>query len=114
MNVYTIFKFGLSALIVVAVSEIAKRSTFAGALIASLPLTSLLAILWLYIETNDTDKVVSLSTDIFWLVVPSLTFFALFPVLLRMKLGFVLSLIGALFVMLIAYGGMIVARRFLT
>lgn len=43
MLYYTI-KILLSSLIIVAVSEIAKRSTMLGALLASLPLTSLLAL----------------------------------------------------------------------
>ena len=108
---YTAIKITLSALIVVAVSEIAKRSTFLGAVIASLPLTSLLALSWLYYETNDAEKVASLSAEILWLVVPSLTFFALLPILLRIKLGFALSMGGALSAMLIAYLCTIVFRR---
>ena len=42
----------------------------AGAILASLPLTSLLAFVWLYVDTGDTQKVASLATGIFWLVLP--------------------------------------------
>jgi hypothetical protein len=65
--IYYAVKTLLSALIIVAIAEIAKRNTIAGALLASLPLTSLLAFIWLYWETHDTARIASLSIDIFWL-----------------------------------------------
>jgi len=58
-------KFLLSAAIVVSVSEIAKRSSLAGSLMASLPLVSVLSLIWLYQDTRDIEKVAALSTDIF-------------------------------------------------
>jgi hypothetical protein len=85
-------KLILSAGIIVIVSEIAKRSSFFGALIASLPLTSLLAMIWLYLETRDVEKVAALSSGIFWLVIPSLALFLFLPVLLRTGFGFAVSL----------------------
>ena len=82
----------LTAAVVVAVAEISKRSTFWGAAIASLPLTSLLAFVWLYIDTGGTQQVADLSQDVFWLVLPSLTLFVVLPLLLRAQVGFWLSL----------------------
>ena len=67
---YVIVKLMLTAILVVLVSEIARRSTFAGALLASLPLVSLPAMVWLYVETGDVQRVSQLSTGIFWLVLP--------------------------------------------
>ena len=67
-----LIKVLISALLVAAVSEVARRSSLLGALLASLPVTSLLAFMWLYRETGDTEKVAALSADIFWLVLPSL------------------------------------------
>jgi hypothetical protein len=87
-----VVKIALTAVIVVAVSEIAKRSTFWGAALASLPLTSLLAFVWLYLDTGDSARVADLSQSILWLVVPSLTLFIVLPVLLRVGLAFWLSL----------------------
>ncbi len=87
-----IVKLILTAAVVVAVAGIAKRSTFWGAAIASLPLTSLLAFVWLYIDTGSTQRVADLSHGIFWLVLPSLTLFILLPLLLRGGAGFWLSL----------------------
>lgn len=78
-----IIKIGVTALVVVAVSEIAKRSPLWAALLASLPLTSLLAFVWLYLDTGDTERVAALSHNILWLVLPSLVLFVLLPLLLR-------------------------------
>ncbi|MHB1085346.1 MAG: DUF3147 family protein [Thiobacillus sp.] len=100
-------KIGLSALILVAIAEIAKRSTFWAAAIASLPLTSLLAFVWLYVDTGDAQKIASLSSGIFWLVLPSLLLFVLLPVLLRSGLGFWASLLTASTATALAYLGMI-------
>lgn len=85
---YLILKFVLSAAIVVAVSEIARRSIFIGALVASLPLTSLLAMIWLYRDTGDAARVAALSSEIFWLVLPSLLLFLVLPWLIRRGIGF--------------------------
>ncbi len=85
-------KVAITAAVVVAAAEIAKRSTFWGAAIASLPLTSLLAFVWLYVDTGNAQRVADLSSGIFWLVLPSLTLFAVLPWLLRTGIGFWLSL----------------------
>lgn len=81
-------KVMLSAAVVVAVAEIAKRSTFWAAALASLPLTSLLALVWLYVDTGDTARVAALAQDILWLVLPSLVFFVALPALLRAGVSF--------------------------
>jgi hypothetical protein len=73
---------------IVAVSEVAKRSSLFGALIASLPLTSLLAILWMKFERVELGKITALSQSIFWLVIPSLFFFLLFPALINRGVHF--------------------------
>ncbi|MBB6480049.1 DUF3147 family protein [Spirochaeta isovalerica] len=83
-----IIKVILSALIIVAVSEIGKRSSLFGALVAALPLTSLLAIVWMRLEKVGTDQIARLSGSIFWLVIPSLLFFILFPFLLNRGMAF--------------------------
>lgn len=80
---YYTLKLLLSAGIIVAVSEIAKFNTGLGALIKSLPLISILAIIWLYLETKDTVKIAELSTGTFWLVLPTLPMFLVLPALLK-------------------------------
>lgn len=82
----------LTAVLVVAISEVSKRSTFIGGIIASLPLTSLLAFVWLYGETGDVAKIANLSNSIFWYVLPSLVLFLVLPLLLARGLDFWLSL----------------------
>ncbi len=85
---YYIVKIVLTVILVVAISEIAKRSTFAGALLTSIPLISILAMFWLYIDTRDTAKVSALATSVFWLVLPSLVLFITLPLLLKQGFNF--------------------------
>jgi hypothetical protein len=89
---YYALKLIVSALIIVAVSEIAKRNTGIGALLASLPLTTLLAIIWMQIEGSPTVQIAELVEQVFWLVLPSLLFFLIFPLLLKQGMDFWLSL----------------------
>lgn len=99
-----VVKIALSAGIIVAVSEVSKRSTFLGGLLASLPLTSVLAMLWLFHDTKDPAKVGTLSISIFWLVLPSLVFFVALPALLKTNLSFYASFAAATAIMLGCYG----------
>jgi hypothetical protein len=89
---YYALKILISALLIVTISEIAKRSTAFAALIASLPLTSLLAFIWLRFEGGSSQQIAELSTQIFWLVLPSLVLFVVLPALLRYGVDFWLSL----------------------
>lgn len=87
---YFIVKVVTSAIIIAVISELSKKSTLLGSIFASIPLVSLLAIIWLYQENKDTNQIIDLSYNIFWLVLPSLAFFLLFPVLLK-AMNFYLS-----------------------
>jgi hypothetical protein len=93
----------ISALVIVAISELAKRSSLAGAILASVPLTSVLAFIWLYTDTHNTEQVAVLSSSIFWLVLPSLVLFLVLPGLLRHGWGFWPSLGGATAATVAAY-----------
>jgi hypothetical protein len=106
-----IIKLLISAAIIVAVSEISKRSSLIGGLFASLPLTSFLAMLWLYRDTQDAAKVSALSTNIFWLVLPSLVFFFALPALLKSHINFYASFAGATAIMLACYGVMVLILK---
>jgi hypothetical protein len=101
---YYIVKVFVTAIIVVLVAEISKRSTVIGALLASLPLVSILAFIWLYIDTKDAVRIAELSSQILWLVIPSLLFFVLLPVFLKSGISFPLSMIYAIAGMLAGYG----------
>lgn len=89
---YYALKLIVSALIIVAVSEIAKRNSGLGALLASLPLTTLLAIVWMQVENTPPVQIAELVEQVFWLVLPSLLFFLIFPLLLKQGVDFWLSL----------------------
>jgi hypothetical protein len=79
-------------MVIVAVSEIAKRHSGFAALIAAPPLTSLLAFIWLHLESTSSERIADLSVQIFWLVIPSLAQLLILPLLLKQGLGFWLSL----------------------
>jgi F0F1-type ATP synthase assembly protein I len=90
---YYLIKTIITALIIVVVSEVAKRSTLIGALIISIPLTSLLAFIWLYLDTRDYQKVIDLSYGTILLTIPSFAFFLILPILMKMKQNFAISII---------------------
>ena len=90
---YTILKVAITAILVVAISEISKRSSLIGAILASVPIVSVLAMVWLYQDTKDINKISELSMGIFWLVIPSLALFIALPLLLKQGVNFYLSLI---------------------
>ncbi len=89
---YYALKVGISAVVIVAITEIAKRSSGFAALIAALPLTSLLAFMWMHFEGAEPARIAELSGQIFWLVLPSLVLFLLLPLLIKQGMGFWWSL----------------------
>ena len=76
---YFVIKATLSGLIVAAVSEIARRNPGWGGLLASLPLTSLLAMVWLWRDSHDGERVAELAGSAFWFILPSLPLFLVLP-----------------------------------
>jgi hypothetical protein len=80
---YLAMKAVLSGLLAALVSEIAKRSPAFGALVASLPLISVLAVIWLWRDTGDAARIASHMEATFWYVIPSLPMFLLIPAMLR-------------------------------
>jgi hypothetical protein len=100
---YYIIKIIITTASIVAISEIAKRSSFFGALLASIPLISVLAILWLYIDTKDVTKISALATGVFWLVLPSLVLFISLPLFLKAGMNFYLSLSIAIGLTILSY-----------
>lgn len=106
MAYYTL-KIIITTLLIVAISEISKRSTFVGAILASVPIVSVLAMIWLYVDTKDISKVSSLSTGVFWLVLPSLVLFVTLPLLLKQNIDFYISISISIFVTILSYWLMI-------
>lgn len=101
---YFLIKTLITALIVAAVSELAGRYTLWAALLVSLPLTSILAFIWVYWDTKDTSKIIELSYSVFWLVLPSLAFFLILPFLLKQGFAFPVAMAGAITAMAALYG----------
>ncbi|MCP4180854.1 MAG: DUF3147 family protein [bacterium] len=105
--VYYIVKIAVSSIILVIISEISKRSSFIGAILASIPLVSVLAMFWLYIDTRDISKISELSSSVFWLVIPSLALFITLPLLLKQGLNFYISISVSTVITILCYWLMI-------
>ncbi len=100
---YDVIRVLLSAIIIVLVAELAKINATLGGFIKSLPIISLMAIIWLYSQTHDMEKIAVLSYSTFWFVLPTLPFFLILPYLLRHGLHFYTSLFISLVIMLACY-----------
>tara|TARA_B100000945_G_scaffold296378_1_gene274602 strand:+ start:686 stop:1033 length:348 start_codon:yes stop_codon:yes gene_type:complete len=100
---YFIIKTIVTALIIVLVSEIAKKYTWTAAVIVSIPLTSLLAFIWLYYDTRDVQKVIDLSLGTIVMTIPSILFFILLPIMLKLKQNFTFSIVVAVLSTSLAY-----------
>jgi hypothetical protein len=109
--IYYAVKIGVTTLSVMLISEAARRSSLAGAILASVPTVSVLAMIWLYTETQSVEQVASLARSIVWLVLPSLVLFIVLPVLLERDYAFYTSLAIAIGSTVVAYLGIIVLAR---
>jgi hypothetical protein len=95
----------ISALVIAGASELAKRSAALGAVVAALPLTTLMTVSWLYAETRDTAKVSELSIGIAWALLPSYILLLGLPALLRGGMRFPAALAASCALMLLGYAG---------
>ena len=100
---YLFIKIFITAGLIVLISEAGKRFSLLASVLASLPLTSILAMVWLYRDTQDAQKVINLSKGIFWAVLPSLVFFLALPILLKVGIRFAFALPLACLIMFAAY-----------
>ncbi len=83
MNAQFWIKLAITVVLVLTASALARRPGFLGALVAALPVTSLLVLAWLYAETRDRDRVASMSMEIFWFVLGGLAFFPVLSLAMR-------------------------------
>jgi len=104
---YLATKALLSGVIVMVVSELARRSPALGALVVSLPLVSVLGMIWLHQETHDAARVADHAQATFWYVLPSLPMFLVLPALLRHGLAFYPSLALCLGMTMLLYLAMV-------
>ncbi len=108
---WTVIKYFLTAAIVVAVSELAKRSDRLGGFVAALPLVTVLTLIWLHVEGQSEQKVANHAWYTLWYVMPTLPMFMFFPALLS-RLGFWLTLLACLAITVACFGiTVVVARR---
>ena len=109
---WLVTKYFLTAAVVVLVSEAAKRSDRLGGLIAALPLVTVLALIWLYVEEQPMEKIANHAWYTFWYVVPTLPMFLAFPVLLP-RFGFWPTLLVCIIITAVCFGLFALAvRRF--
>lgn len=104
---YLLLKAALSGLIIAIVSEVARRAPGLGALIASLPLISVLGMIWLWRDTGDTARMAEHSAATFWFVLPSLPMFLVIPVLLNRGVAFWPALAIGCVTTVVLYLGMV-------
>jgi hypothetical protein len=100
---YLLIKAGLSGVVIAIVSEVAKRYPGFAALIASLPLVSVMGMMWLWHDFPDTRNMASHAQATFWFVLPSLPMFLLIPALLRHGFGFWTALLAGCVLTVLLY-----------
>jgi F0F1-type ATP synthase assembly protein I len=103
MMAWYIIKIAITALIIVVVSEISKRLPLLGSLIASLPLVSVLGMIWIFQETKDTQKLITHAEGTFWYVLPSLPMFLLMPWMMKKGVSFHWSITAGILLTILLY-----------
>ena len=103
---YLLVKAAVSGVLIAAISEVSRRNPGWGGLLASLPLTSLIAMIWLWRDTGDPQRIAAQSVSTFWFVLPSLPLFMIIPFLIRSGWGFWPATLTACAITLALYAGM--------
>ena len=111
MMSHWLFKAMISGALVALVSEAAKRSPWLASLIASLPLISLLTMVWMYLDGRDVKPIIEFSRSMVWLILPSFVLFLMLPWLLEKQVAFWLALLIASSATAAAYSAMIYFAR---
>ncbi len=110
---YLIIKAAISGILIALASEVARRYAGFGALIASLPLVSVIGMMWLWRDTHDPIRLADHAQATLWFVAPSLPMFILIPILLRAGVGFWLALgLGCLLTVVLYLLTVLAAARF--
>ncbi|QCI78821.1 DUF3147 family protein [Hankyongella ginsenosidimutans] len=89
---YLVLKAAVSGMLIAVASTLAKRYPGFGALVASLPLVSVLGMMWLWNDKPDAENMAIHAGATFWYVLPSLPMFLLIPAMLRQGAGFWVAL----------------------
>jgi hypothetical protein len=99
---WLITKYLITATVIVAASELAKRSDKLGAMIVALPTVTILTMIWLYVEKQPSEKIANHAWYTFWYVFPTLPMFLLFPALMQ-RYSFWLSLLISSLITIICF-----------
>lgn len=109
---WIVTKYFLTAAVVVLVSELAKRSDKLGGFVAALPMVTVLALIWLYVENQSAEKIANHAWYTFWYVIPTLPMFLAFPLLLP-RIGFWPALLACMLISAACFGLFaLLVRRF--
>jgi hypothetical protein len=107
-----LLKIFTTVVLVIAITEATKRFGFVGAMLAALPVVSLISMVWIYLDTGDTQKVALFSIQVFWFVLPSLGMFLSLPALLN-RFSFIPSLLLSCLLTVVLYLAMLGVFRLL-
>ncbi|DAC63931.1 MAG TPA: DUF3147 family protein [Candidatus Thalassarchaeaceae archaeon] len=111
--IFDTFKILLTALVILAVAQLSQRDTLLAAVLASIPLVSVLAMMWMNQDGATSEEIIMFSRDIVWLVLPSLLLFIVMPELIERGWNFYPALGGGLCATVIGYFLMIeLMKRF--
>ncbi len=109
MKMLYLIKTLIAALIIVAVGEVSRRSSVLAAFLLALPIVSITALVWIYIESKDKVKIADISYETFWYVIPTLPMFVLLSWMLRNDYNFYI----ALFICCVLTAGLFAATQFI-
>ena len=101
----------VSSLIIVAAGELSRRSTTLGALLLALPLVSIIAFTWIWLENRDAQRLATMSFETLWFVLPTLPMFALLGWMLRQGFGYFPSLAAGCALTAVLFWGMRLLMR---
>ncbi len=85
----------ITAFVVVLLSELAKRFSVISGILAAMPLTTLLVLLWVYVDTKDRNLILRFSEAVLYALVPTAVFFLVFIFLMKRDYSFLSSLLIA-------------------
>ena len=92
-------------------ARLVKPILYAAALLGALPIVTIISMIWMHAEGKDVDSIAKYSTTTFWLVLPTLPMFLVFPVLVKAGFGFWIALLLSIAVMLVLYGLQVLLLR---
>jgi hypothetical protein len=98
-----VIKYAVTALVIVLVSEVSKRSDKAGALISALPFVTIMVMIWLYLERQGSQKIGNHAYYTFWYVLPTMPMFLVMPWLMAKGVNFWIALVICAAVTLVSF-----------